>query len=179
MTQSILQYVYNSYTINSAFNRFIKDSERDEFKQHIYLELLTLKSDKLEKAYTGGWLDLLVYRMMKNQYLSNNSPWAKKVRDSNHQPIDDEYVDLGSNGDICPHKLKLEVLRILDSRKWQKNNFLKKQYHNVLFRMYFWDKKTYKEIELLTNIKSTTARASIQETLEYVRKNINMDNLID
>ena len=178
MTQSILQYVHDSYTINSAFDRFIKDSDIDEFKQHIYLELLTLKGDKLSRAYREGWLDLLVYRMMKNQYLSNNSPWAKKVRGySNWDEINDDYYQV-EDSEVCPVKLKYEISKILDSRTWSKNNFLKRQYHTVLFKMYFWDKKTYKEIEELTGIKSTTVRASVQDTLSYIRKNIKWDDLI-
>lgn len=179
MTQSILQYVHDSYTINSAFDRFIKDSDRSEFKQHIYLELLTLKGDKLSRAYKEGWLDLLVYRMMKNQYLSNNSPWAKKVRGNNNwDEINDDYHQV-EDSEVCPVKLKYEISKILDSRSWPKNNFLKRQYHSVLFKMYFWDKKTYKEIEQLTGIKSTTVRASVQDTVEYIKKNIKWDNIID
>ena len=180
MTQSILQYVHDSYTINSAFDRFIKDSDRSEFKQHIYLQLLTLKGDKLSRAYKEGWLDLLVYRMMKNQYLSNNSPWAKKVRrDNNCVEINDDHVYNNEESEVCPVKLKYEISKILDSRSWPKNNFLKRQYHSVLFKMYFWDKKTYKEIEQLTGIKSTTVRASVQDTVEYIKKNIKWDNIID
>jgi len=179
MTQSILQYVHDSYTINSAFERFIKNSDRAEFKQHIYLELLSLKGDKLQRAYKEGWLDLLVYRMMKNQYLSNNSPWAKKVRGNNNwDEINDDYHQV-EDSEVCPVKLKYEISKILDSRTWSKNNFLKRQYHTVLFRMYFWDKKTYKEIEELTGIKSTTVRASVQDTVEYIKKNIKWDNIID
>lgn len=179
MTQSIMQYVHDSFTINSAFNRFIKDVEIDEFKQHIYLELMSLKGDKLSKAYSEGWLDLLVYRMMKNQYFSKNSPWAKKIKSCNNIPIDENHMEFEIPSEVCPTKLKVEVTKILDGRKWDRNNFLKRQYHNVLFKMYFWEKKTYKEIELLTGVKSTTVRASVQDSLEYIRKNIKWDDILE
>lgn len=180
MTQSIMEYVYNSKSINLAFDRFIKDEDRDEFKQHIYLELLTKKGDKLIRSYQGGWIDLLVYKMMKNQYLSKSSPWAQKVKSNeSNTSIDLVNIPIEDDSEISTTKLKSEVLRLLDSRIWKKHHFLKKQYHNTLFTMYFFEKKTYREISELTRIKSTTIRASVQETLQFLRDNLDIDNLID
>lgn len=182
MTQSIMEYVYHSHTINSAFTRFIKSEEIHEFKQHIYLELLQMKGGKLQRAYEGGYIDFLVYRIMKNQYKSDTSPWASKVREETNESIDNlsnlEYEEYQPSEQININRLKSDIETLLESRNWDKNNFLLKQYHNQLFRMYYFDNLSYQKIEKLTGVNYQSVRISVLQTFDYIKQNISPNDYI-
>lgn len=177
-----MEYVVNSVPINTAFDRFIEKKDINEFKQHIYLELMTMKNNKLSKAYRGGYIDFLVYSMMRNQYKSSTSPWAKKNQFVNeiNECADDKLEIVNEKHHEFPIGcLKKEILRLLDLRIWDKYTFLKNQYHKKLFVMYYFEKRTYQEIEKLTGVGMTSIQISVKKSLEYIKNNINYGDFID
>lgn len=188
MKNQILEYVYNSFSINEAFNRFIEPKDRQEFK-HYVMDILTKKDEKyLLKYYSQGKIDYLVYSIMRNQYLYKSSPWNIKVPIKEFMledtigtnRLDFEYQEDDLTIKIEIEKMSEEISRILDDRMYQEKIdykfFLKKQYHEYLFKMHFYEGLSYNKIQELTGIKYATIRNSILETLDYIKKNIKYDN---
>ncbi len=174
----ILEYVNSSDTINKAMDRFIPSNDRREFKQFIIMELVKMDQDKLFDSYKGGYLDLLVYRVMKNQYVSKNSYWFKQnnTSDVNIDDISDiPYCDDDNTDKERIEMMTKDILIILNNRKYGKNGFLKKQYHETLFNLHFFEGKNYSEIERVTGVNYQSVRNSILGTLEYIKQNINND----
>lgn len=213
----ILEYVYTSQVIESAFQRFIKPEEKEEFKHYI-ISIIANASDKelkkFQRAYERGEIDFLIYSIMRNQYMSNTSPWYRKhkgvlvnfdefatkdgenynslitdkfltenkFRKNRDYIVGEENVDEVMNRKVKIEKMSDEIKTILDRRVYYKKLnyefFLRKQYHETLFEMHFFEGKSYMEIEKLTGISYHTIRWSVMETLKYIKENINYDNYI-
>ena len=85
-------YVHNSQTIKNMFLK-VKPCDRDELRSYLY-EILLEKPDRLVKAYSEGWLDFLIWRIIDNQYNSTTSPFKRKIKGYLEQEITSDIPDV-------------------------------------------------------------------------------------
>jgi hypothetical protein len=165
--KEIMDYVYNSKTINNIFSSIIQNKDkRDLMKSDVYIMLCELDEKKLLIMYENGKIDGFIAKIILNQWNSNTSDYYKNwknggfrkslTKDSsefNTEPI--EYVE-----QLSYSRYMNDVNTIIESTHW---------YHKTLFNLYFVDKHSYKEIEELTGINFRSVFNSVNKTLEHIR----------
>lgn len=74
------------------------DSDKEDLKQDIYLELLTKNQDFIKRLYEDGKLKYYIIKMISNNIKSNTSPYYYKYKKykerltfiENYEELDDE-----------------------------------------------------------------------------------------
>lgn len=61
-------------------NMGIKDNDKDDLLQEIYMILLEYEEDKIVKLYNNNQLKFFIVRIIQNQYFSKNSPYYMKYK---------------------------------------------------------------------------------------------------
>lgn len=61
-----------------------------------YLALLTMDEERIQRAYTEGWLPFLLRRVILNQVKTNHSPWRDLFRRYNLRNLEltDKYEEI-------------------------------------------------------------------------------------
>jgi hypothetical protein len=170
MKEQILEYVYNSRTINSIFNGIIMNKDmRELMKSDIYLILCEMDDEKLEDMYNNGKIDGFIAKLALNQWNSNTSDFYKNWRNGgfrksltkdsgefNIEPKEDE--------ESVPYsKYIKDIDIILNNIHW---------YHKTLFELYYKEGLTYKQISDSTEIKIISVRNSIKKTTIEIKKQL-------
>lgn len=155
-------YVHNSQTVKNMFLK-VKSEDRDDLRSYLY-EILLEKSDKLVKAYQEGWLDFLIWRIIDNQYNSNTSPYRRKIKSYGLSELNFDIPDSPAE-DNEPQLTKIE--KLITKQHW---------FDYTLFKMYFYENLTYKQIEQATNINYLTVRRSVMKVLDNIKKEIKIDD---
>ena len=195
----IIDYVINDKKINDMISKLVSHYYLDDFKSHFYLQLLEMDIKKLKKAYIKKYINLLCYRVIRNQYLSKSSSFWKIYRNNGFykevrvEDNDLTYLSLESNNDsvvgiIEEQELnnieKIDLLinelnlnkesEVIEDIIRQINEWLNHRhyYHSELFKMYYFEGMTYKAIEEKTGIYYQTVSYSVKKTLVWIKDKI-------
>jgi len=177
----IIEWVYNNAAIDQAIKRIVKPIYYDDFKSHLILQMMEQDEDKLIKLYNKNELIYFTVSIILNQWRSNSSSFWKIYRNNGfsgkHNPI--KYTDLEPNKEISDDfddLMKIDLIKLNNTVKSllnkQYDDFLINEYHKRLFIMYYFENKTYRQIQKDTEINFITVRRSVIDTLKYVKKNI-------
>ncbi len=169
----ILIYYYTSKTLERVFTK-IKSSDRDDLKSYI-LDIIIDNVEKMTLAYDGGYFDKYIHSIINNQYNSITSPFRRKFLYGGDKPtlellINDNSVYNQDNlieeeGNDFDAELEIiKIKSILSNTHWSKA---------TLFKMYYFDKLTYREISEKTGIYYLKIRQSVMTTLEEVKVKLN------
>ena len=82
-TNKIIEELYSNKDLNNAIVKyFAKDlNKRDEFKSHLFFEVLKIKKEKLIELHEKGKLVFFVIAIIKIQVKSSSSSWFRYLRD--------------------------------------------------------------------------------------------------
>jgi hypothetical protein len=188
-SKTIISNLYDDPRIAEILNNIIKKNHREDFKSHLFLQLLNADKKKIISSYYKNEIYFYVTRIILNQYQSKTSSWFKDnnmgfYKDTliiseftfeppipNENPINEFNKE---NVDITLLKSQIDV--ILKNRN---KPFLFKHRAETYFKLYFYQKKTLKEISSITDTNYVTIFNSIKDTLIYIKKNINTDDFIN
>lgn len=168
----IFLHMEKDVTYKLMFQKFIWDKEmRDDFIQEINLILLQYDETKLLEIYNQGSFKFFLSRIISNQIKSATSPWHTKYRQngvvfSSTELNEDYYVQEEEiNND---EKLNL-IAQIIDSKIHQKPQLIREF---NLFRMYYHQQLTYKQIEKITKIPYVSVYNYIKKAEDIIKKEI-------
>lgn len=155
---------------------------RKDLKSFI-MDILLNKPDKFIEQYDLGRFDFIIWGVIRNQYYSKTSPFRRKFLYSGNKPT--LQLDNNNNGTFAfdtvdknrkiffsdeeedEFDAELEIIKIksiLSNIHWSKA---------TLFKMYYFDKLTYREISEKTGIYYLKIRQSVMTTLEEVKVKLN------
>ena len=185
----LVEYVYNEKRFRKAL--YIVDKEyRDDFKQHIILELYKKDFKSLKKLYDNDKLMWYIYGMVCNivkdkEKKGMNKFWKEIIPKSDM--IDCEYeevkddcksydvnVDDESLYDRRLDFLDKNMLLILDNFYYENNNSVEYFFNRQVFELYYLKGMTLMDISRATRISYSKVRESVYFTLAYVEKKIKM-----
>ena len=172
MTQSIIiEKIYKDKNINEAINNIVNYQYREDFKSFFIEQVYKIKKEKLIDLDQSGELFWYLIRIMTNQWDRRNSDFWSLYGTSYEYQYEEWMTTLPieDDNDIDMFKVRREVEMLLEKqyKNWQVNN-----YHKTLFKMYYFDKKTYKQIEKETSIHFTTVAVSIRKTRNWLKQKI-------
>lgn len=130
-------------------------SERNEFRQELWIILLEMPEIKLIQYYNTKCLKYIYIGIINNQIKSNTSAWHRNFRKNKTQEYFDNIYDSVDEFDNIleiktENENKLDYISemLLDIEKKDP-----KMLRDVtLFKMYFYEKMSYRHIEKLTKI---------------------------
>lgn len=155
-------------------------SERNEFRQELWLILLSKSDSQLIKWYDTKILKYIYVGIINNQIKSSTSPWHVKHRNNR---IGGKYADYNENKDIrledfdSVEKIltdkEIKIQYIEDKLKYleSKDPYLKRDI--TIFRMHFYDKLSYRKITKLTKISTSSVYFYVNNVLFLLRKDKN------
>ena len=166
----ILLLIINSNDINKAISKLAPKTYLNDFKQALYLQVMSLPNKKLNDAISNNYLNYLIVKIIKNQ-AGNKSHFHK------------EYHNFGLPKSHTYHHLN-ENINILDDEPYQEDNYEKQLqivdeflshqhwYHAALFRLHL-SGMTYKQIANDIGIGYQSVRISIMDTTRRLKDYIN------
>lgn len=172
--QVIKHMITDKYYDNVLTSYLSKKSERDEFRQELWLIILEMPESKLIKYYDGKCLKYVYIGIINNQIKSSSSPWHRKFR--MNQPleyVDNEVVDLNVEINITNKTIAETRLQYIESKLSyleQKDPYL---YRDIaIFRMHYYDKLSYRKIQKLTNISHISVWKYVNNIKFLLKKDI-------
>ena len=150
---------------------------RDDMRNHLYLILADYDEKEIQKAFYTGYLNKLVGRIIISQFKSNTSDFWRIYRNGGFRKgykyqeyfinidIAEEYDDIELKFEYIKHRKK-EIKDILKVRHW---------YHKKLFEMYFFENRTFQQIQEKTKINFQTVRNSILKTIDWIKLQYALD----
>jgi len=170
--------VINKLIQSDEVNEFISKIQpvelQGDFRSHLYLTLVDYDQDKILKAYREKYLGKLVGRIILNQFKSKTSPFWVIYRNQGFRYYQVSFIEIPKND------IRIEEEDDFDRELWMKekikeiDNLLRARegYHSFLFRLYYFDNKTYQEIEELTGINFQSVRTSVIKTKDWIKNRI-------
>jgi hypothetical protein len=175
--EKIIEYIIESPRITQAIRNICPGILHDDFQSHFYLQILTMKPEKLIKAYESGYLDFLCIRIMTNQFNSKSSSFFKIYKGSQAIEIIDwdtalRYNNIPDDEYIETKEYKLEDV-IKDVLPKHKHIGTGDWYDYELYNLYFYKNLTYQKIEKMTGINFRSVSLSVRKTVKKIKEYIN------
>ena len=174
MTQSIIiEKIYKDKNINEAINNIVNYQYREDFKSFLFEKIYDIKEDKLIDLDQSGELFWYLIRIMTNQWdmrgPTKKSEFWKLYSNNGIELTDNDLVVIDEVEEINMVIVMKDIDKLLDKqhKDWQVNN-----YHKTLFKMYYYDNKTLKQIERETNIDFNAVSRSLRKTRTWLKKKI-------
>ena len=174
--QHILTYINGNKNIDGWIYTICK--RRDligDLKQHCILELSKENIDKLNKLYYNNDLEKYFIQIVRNQYNSVNSSFFKEYVNSGFWSKDfiiydelSKYEDIVSDKEVIDIDLKNKNMVSLIETILMKAHPLKVD----LFRMKYFEGKSYNEIAIYYDINYQVVRNKIRSVRDFVLENI-------
>lgn len=150
-------------------------NERNEFRQELWVILLSKPKSTLIKWYDGKYLKYIYIGIINNQIKSGTSPWHRKFRmnkpmeyfDSYDNVIDDSELDI-TNSEI--RDIRINYIESKLKELEQKDPYLFRDIQ--IFRMHFLDKLSYRKIEKKTGVSYLSVWKYVNNILFLIRKDI-------
>lgn len=166
----VFSFVLKDRIYEDILRKFLSDKkERDEFRQHLWLQICLIPEKKIILSWNQKWFQYLYVSIIKNQIQSSDSSWHLKYRkmiaiDSSTEieNINDENeIDLKEEKEF---KLKCieEGLKNLESNP---NFFIQAE----LFKLYFQKNMTYRAIAKKTKIPLISVHSYVQTAIVMIR----------
>lgn len=171
MTQSIFNYIESNTKIQALIRRSISPSLYDDFKSDLYLNLLEIKNDKLNIAWTndnfigGNNTDWLVVRLILNGRGKESKFYRTyKGKKNQNYEINPEILDFEYINNIREIKEKEELLThiqlILTDIPY---------IDKVLFMKYYFEGYTMKQLSRELQLSYIIVRRNVKKTFEYLK----------
>lgn len=197
--QTITNSIVNEPEYRKMCNIYANSQyEADELYQEFILAIMTYKNvNKLYQVYQNNQLLYYGCTILKNMSKSATSPFHKKIRQFSSNSLDiSEFkseeimgydsISFNELHEDTSHEIDLNDILMHVNKQYDKINiFLRKQekkdpyffYHKSLFEMYFYDNKSYRDIEALTQIKHTAVFHSIAKTTNLIQEELNIKSI--
>lgn len=183
MTKSeILTSIYNNKLLNDAIKNIVAPKDYEDFRSHFLLQVSELPEAKLITLWKRNELDWYCLKIMTNQYKSKTSTFHKLYRNGGlpgsselHFLDIEDYLkdkviaDIKTQHGPDPQVIKKQVLILLEC---QYDNPIVNNYHKSLFKLYYFDDLTLKQIELKTSINFNAVSRSVRKTKAYLKTKI-------
>ncbi len=178
----IIINVYNNSKIWKFLDK-VPVNYKDDFKQHILLQLLEMPIDKLMKAYNEGYLDFMVIKIMGLQYNSVNSYFYqthKKYNNLREDNWDEQVIELLLNNlynnddedeKILEYKKLVEIK--LDEIMILLNSLPPDDV--MCFKLYYLQNMTYLKVANRFKISETNVKKRVYNILNQIRLKINLN----
>jgi hypothetical protein len=182
---NIYTHIYTAATFNSILASYFRDkNERDEFRQHMFLEVYKLKEEFMINIYNQGGNDLIHFyaAMVKNQVCSDSSPWAKQ-RQNGIIYNEELLTNLPYEDDPIYINKKNVIIDVINRLQGKHPKMIEDFDH---FKWYFFENMSYRQIEKKltqngTPISRHTVRTKVirAEALikNYIKNNYKDDKL--
>lgn len=167
----LTKFILSDGSLQQSINNMIPLSYRDDFRSHLYLQILEIPNKKLKEALKKGYFKYYIIRIICNTNGINSSFW-KETRnhgfwepnmvlelDTTYETNQEEY-DYDKDNEYVIRNAQVD--QILKSIHW---------YHQELFRLHRQG-NTYRQIEKLTGINYQSVRLSILKTIDTIKKNL-------
>lgn len=173
---NILIYINNNKNINGWIYTICKRRDLiNDLKQHCILELCKEDIDRLNNLYNLGDLEKFFIQIVRNQYNSTNSSFFKEYVNSGFWSKDFIVYD-----DITKYEANMIEENEIDIELKNKNLvkkinliLLKADPFKVdLFKMKYFDKKSYNYISDYYGISYQVVRNKIRSVRQFVLDNI-------
>jgi len=150
-------------------------SERDEFRQELWMILLEMPEVKLIDYYDRKCLKYIYIGIINNQIKSSTSPWHKKWRMNkpndfspsdnltNHDEFEFERMILNEKK-LCYIEKKLEYLELKDPYLFRDIQ---------IFKMHFYEKLSYRKIEKKIGVSYMSVWKYVNNIIFLLKKDIN------
>jgi hypothetical protein len=82
-TNKIIEQLYSDRNLNDAINKYFPTNlnKRDEFKSHLFFEVLKINMEKIIELHKKDKLVFFVIAIIKRQVKSKTSSWFRYLRD--------------------------------------------------------------------------------------------------
>lgn len=157
----------------------------DELYQEFFIVILEYDKDKICKMYDSNQLKYFCVGIIRRMIRSKTSPFYNKIRkfDVISGEIGEKSV-INNNNNNSDYDDNLLEMRLLESNVLDKiEQCLRDEeiknpkfwYSATLFKMYYYQKMTYRKIQLETNIHHVSAFHTIQSVVKLLREKLDID----
>ena len=169
---SILQLIASAGTVyDEIIDNMITPNfhQKPELISEIAISFLS-NQEKVEKALKGGYFNYYFINVVKNQVHSKTSPFHKNCRKSNAYAIPVDEIDIEDEQDDLEYKELNEVQNDILNEILE--DITTTWFDSEIFRMYFEEGMTYREIEAKTQIDHCLAFTVIKKLKAKINKQI-------
>lgn len=192
--QQVYDFILHDKFYEDILKKFLSNKQqRNEFRQELWIYLCEMPENKIIEAWNRRYFKYLYIAIVKNQVASKTSRWHLKFRTPT---IDGHRIELYEEFDFDSDTMKFdsfltestedEIIR--QEIKEEQNKKLKVINDSIsvltskdskffvkseLFKMYYFDSLSYRDIEKKTNIPLVTVYTYVQEAQEAIKKHIN------
>lgn len=157
------------------------DNAANELYQEFVLTIMEYKNqDKLWSVHQKGQMRYFGCAIIRTMATSSTSPYYKKIRQFNIDTYDiDEQWNIADESEehTDSHDMT-DVLEKLLADVKVVNNYLneskdiKGYYRKRIFELYYYDNKTYRQIEKETDILHVSIFKNIKSTIKKIKNNV-------
>lgn len=177
--EEVINHLLTDKYYEDVLPYYISDkTERDEFRQELWLILLSKPDKKLIKWYDDKILKYIYVGIINNQIKSGSSPWHIKHRNNKIGKFKGKYTEYEETKDIRldDNKVKekiddeIKIKYIEDKLTYLegKDPYLKRDIS--IFKMHFYEKLSYRKITKRTNISTSAVYFYVNNVLFLLRK---------
>ena len=174
-------------TVNKIYNLCLKDKryeevlqkhlsnkqERDEFRQHLWLQICENDHDKVIRAWNERWFIYFYVSICTRQVASNSSTWhylyrkdvkldyVDNYQENSDELVPDEHMDVAFRKEIVENALTHFENIDKDFRKTAR-----------IFRQKFYEKKTCRSIEEFNDDGKRMNKDKINEEIKKAKHHI-------
>lgn len=193
--EEVIKSITNDKYYNDVLESYLKNkSERDEFRQEMWVILLEMNDDKIIDYYDRKILKYIYIGIINNQLKSSSSPWHTKFRKFKSLLVDDSIVFKDTYRQDAPadsgtlinnlifiddfdevKELKLDNEIKLDYISKELKKIIKENPMMVrdveVFKMHFYDKLSYQKISNITKISKTNVYVYVNNIIRLLKIN--------
>jgi len=172
---NIFLTLYNDKKFTNTINKKVGEQYFDDMMSELYLIITTMDYEKFSRLYEDNKLENYLYIIVNNQMKKSckNCFYRKFIiQDSN---LDNQYVidnlqtkddDEGYNKEYVIKRVKNMMLHLHPKKA-------------VVFNLYYFENKNYREISEITNIKLGRIALWVKSALLDIKNQLKNDNNIN
>lgn len=193
--EEVIKSITDDRYYNDVLESYLKNkSERDEFRQEMWVILLEMNDDKIIDYYDRKILKYIYIGIINNQLKSSSSPWHTKFRKFKSLLVDDSIVFKDTYRQDAPadsgtlinnlifiddfdevKELKLDNEIKLDYISKELKKIIKENPMMIrdveVFKMHFYDKLSYQKISNITKISKTNVYVYVNNIIRLLKIN--------
>lgn len=193
--EEVIKSITDDKYYDDVLESYLRDkSERNEFRQEMWIILLEMKEEKLIDYYDRKILKYIYIGIINNQLKSSSSPWHTKFRKFRTLLVDDSIVFKDVFRQDYPAKdgTLISTLPFVDDfdeiKELKLNDEIKLDYINKelkkivnnnpvmirdveVFKMHFYDRLSYQKISDKTKISKTNVFVYVNNIIRLLKIN--------
>ena len=172
----VVELLYGDKKYDDIIAKFLTDyNDKQELKHYAILSILE-KDDKQKMidCWNKGQMPFYFSMIIKNSIASKTSPWRKTYTNRKFIELDLENFDRENENE---HEInqnmieyKTELVKTICGILVREDPYLIKEMN--LFKMFFFDNKTIKQIELQTNIPASSIYKNIKKAQTLIKNKL-------